>query len=144
MLSYWDLSEKERSALSEADVEKFIAGELMRKGVLKVKPLELLPEPPTVEPDVTLYVPSTKERYGTRSDVGFPSREVAVRAVAADAHYLSNEYIGGKSIQVATPPTAATPAPFGSKAPARSGRAAGSWACWAASSSMTEAPAAAG
>lgn len=48
--TYWDLEPKTRAALSEADVNRYIDAELMLKGVLKVEPLELEPEP--AEPEL--------------------------------------------------------------------------------------------
>lgn len=42
---YWDLSERERAALSREDVERFVDAELMTKGVLKARPPQLEPEP---------------------------------------------------------------------------------------------------
>jgi len=53
--TYWDLSEKERAALSGEDVDRFVAAELMRLGVLQVAPLVLDPEPNVVEPAKRLY-----------------------------------------------------------------------------------------
>jgi hypothetical protein len=43
--TYWDLEPKTRAELSESDVQRFIDAELMLKGVLKVEPPELEPEP---------------------------------------------------------------------------------------------------
>lgn len=105
MLNYWDLSEKERAALSESDVEKFIAGELMRKGVLRVLPLELVPEPAMPEPDMLVHVAvaKTSSSYDRRSDVGFRTREAAAAAIAEGHVRLTSEYINGKSIEVANP-----------------------------------------
>lgn len=45
--NYWELSERERAALTHDDVERFGDAELMAKGVLKVDPLVVDPEPPT-------------------------------------------------------------------------------------------------
>lgn len=42
MQTYWDLSDRERSALSRDDVAKYGDAELMLRGVLKPKPLVLL------------------------------------------------------------------------------------------------------
>jgi len=43
--TYWDLEPKSRAALSEADVQRYLDAELMLKGVLKVEPLDLDPQP---------------------------------------------------------------------------------------------------
>lgn len=42
---YWELSERERAALSREDVERYVDAELMTKGVLKARPPQLEPEP---------------------------------------------------------------------------------------------------
>lgn len=45
-LSYWDLSERERAALTREDVEKYLAFELMAKGVgIRLTTPDLLPTP---------------------------------------------------------------------------------------------------
>jgi hypothetical protein len=43
--TYWDLSERERAALSREDVARYLDAELMMKGVLALAPLTLVPEP---------------------------------------------------------------------------------------------------
>lgn len=53
--TYWDLSEKERAALTSEDVERFAAAELMRLGVLQVGPLMKDAEPVIVEPPKRIY-----------------------------------------------------------------------------------------
>src|SRR5579859_586132 len=63
MKTYWDLSEKERAALSREDVERYIDAELMMKGVLKVTPLMLEPLPSAPEPTTTYYQVSTGSVY---------------------------------------------------------------------------------
>lgn len=62
--TYWDLIEKERAALSADDVDRFVAAELMRLGVLQVGPLVSEPEPVVFEPaKKTFYQIEVKAAY---------------------------------------------------------------------------------
>ena len=68
--TYWDLSEKERAALTSDDVDRFVAAELMRLGVLQVGPLVREPEPEIREPATRLYFQvSTSETPYSRSSI---------------------------------------------------------------------------
>lgn len=89
--NYWDLSERERSALTADDVEKFAAFELMQKGVLRSKPLELVPVPEMPEPEVTVYV--IEAGYHT-AEIAFPDAETASRAAAMASGAIGTVWIG--------------------------------------------------
>ena len=67
MQSYWDLSEKERAALNEGEVDALSSYELMNAGVLRPPPLELVGEEPMPEADGVAYVLT----------LGYQDREVA-------------------------------------------------------------------
>jgi hypothetical protein len=96
-VDYWELSEKERAALTRDQCAKFIDFELMQKGVLALEPLELVqvPEP---ELETTTY-------YRLRSG---PFHSIAL-AFLHESHargvleygpiVISSEYLGGESIE---------------------------------------------
>lgn len=100
MQIYWDLSEKERAALTETDVERFVAAELMTKGVLRAKPFELEPEPALPAWDVEVFV--VKTGHFNKLDLGFKTRDAA-RAALADAVVISSTYINGTSVPMVEP-----------------------------------------
>ena len=56
MKTYWDLSDKARSVLSQAQVQEFAAAELMSAGVIRAGALVLVDEPEMPEPDGEVYV----------------------------------------------------------------------------------------
>ena len=74
-MSYWDLSEKGRSALEHKDVETYIDFELMNAGVLRARPLELVDEPEMPEPDGEVFVAQCGAYH--HSEVAFASEEEA-------------------------------------------------------------------
>ncbi len=78
MKTYWDLSEKERAALTREQVEAFEAAELMLKGVLAVAPLELVEVPGLQMATVTVY------RIGGE----FSSLSIAFESAAAAQAFL--------------------------------------------------------
>lgn len=95
MKTYWDLTEKDRAALTETDVERFVAAELMTKGVLRAGALELVPEPEMPAPDVELH--TVGHHYGSYR-LAFRTADEAAR-VAAAAVVVHNDYINGKSVE---------------------------------------------
>lgn len=100
--TYWDNDEKERAALSETDVERFIDAELMLKGVLRVKPPELDPEPAIKEPPTTTFY------RVSGSDMLFTTSEAAEAARIAKPLHLDSKYLNGRwqdSVKVAMPLT---------------------------------------
>ena len=82
MQTYWDYTPKERAALTRDEVEKFLDGELMTKGVLKVDEPRLDKVPEFVTPKGTAY--HTVDWAGESS---YSSREQSefLFATAADA-----------------------------------------------------------
>jgi len=72
--TYWDLSEKERAALTSEEVERYGDVELMSKGVLKVPEFLLELEPPAPALQKTLYY-----RVAQFSDVLFTKLDDAER-----------------------------------------------------------------
>lgn len=92
--SYWDLTEKERAALSAEDAEKFTAVELMAKGVLKVAPLVLQDVPDAPKPTTTVYrVKGGK--YDQKLEVAFRSMEAAQAFIELSPIVIDREYVGG-------------------------------------------------
>jgi len=76
MQTYWDLTEKERAALSYEGVQRYVDAELMLKGVLAVPELELAPVPDMPTPDVVVYRPKASARFGG-FDVAFATDDQA-------------------------------------------------------------------
>lgn len=94
--SYWDHTERERAALTEKDVEALTALELMQKGVLRVQPLQLDPEPADPLPEPTMYF---KASGRGQLDLGvcFETVEqtkafIALKPLRLDHHYIGNDY----------------------------------------------------
>lgn len=92
--TYWDLEPKARAALSESDVQRYIDAELMLKGVLKVEPLVLEPEPdmPTLE-KTTFYKLSG-------FDPIFKTAEAAQALAKLEPLHFDYRYIAGYSDQL--------------------------------------------
>lgn len=97
MKTYWDLTEKERALLSAEDVERYVDAELMLKGVLKVKPLQLTTVPEMPKPDLNLYVLSHSFRT---ADVGFENEAHAGDALN-DGMFIEQSYVNGQMVSVA-------------------------------------------
>lgn len=55
LTTYWDLTERQRAALTRDDVARYLDAELMTNGVLRPAPLELLPEEPPPVAARTFY-----------------------------------------------------------------------------------------
>jgi tetratricopeptide (TPR) repeat protein len=90
--TYWDLEEKERSALSETDVERYSDAELMLKGCLRVSPPQLDAEGSEPElPTRTYY------RIGS-FDVAFESSEQAEAFRKLKPLNRATAYFGGYQI----------------------------------------------
>lgn len=99
MKTYWDLGELERGALSAEEVRRYVDAELMLRGVLKVRPLELDPVPETPKPTKVAYVlRAGMARYAT-IDVAFETLEQARAFLALKPLRLSSEYLGHESVQ---------------------------------------------
>jgi hypothetical protein len=93
MQTYWDLSERERAALSREDVERFADVELMTKGVLRVVAPELEPMPTVPEPDRDVFTVSHPS--AGRVDFCFATAEQARAFVALKPIRRAHHYVDG-------------------------------------------------
>ncbi len=109
MRTYWDLSEQERAALTEEDMQRFIDAELMTKGVLKVKPLELEPVPTMPPPDAKVFAVRVKQSHGYGKDLGvaFTTLDAANKFVELRPMRIDHDWLGSGSgsIEFVAPPT---------------------------------------
>ncbi len=101
MQTYWDLSERERAALTYDDVKRFVDAELMLKGVLAAGALELVPVPDAPVPSVTLYRPRIQGRYAP-VDVAFTTEEKARAFLDLDPAMIEKDWQLGDA-EIATP-----------------------------------------
>lgn len=99
--TFWDLTEKERAALSEPDVERFIDAELMTKGVLKVPPFTLERVEEVALATRTVFGIST-DHYN-RLDVAFETAERAAEFLKLQPLHLRSEYLPGRSVEYIEP-----------------------------------------
>jgi len=93
MITYWDLTEEERGTLTEDEVERYLDAELMTKGVLRARPLELVTVPELPPPTRSYYAARTERRYG-RAEFAFESKEEAERFLALRPLVVDSEYLG--------------------------------------------------
>jgi hypothetical protein len=78
MKRYWDYSESERAKLTAEQVEKFLAYELMERGVLQVEPLNLEEPKPVSLPKRRVFLLREGDgAYGTMLNLGFETIEQA-------------------------------------------------------------------
>jgi len=104
MTTYWDLSEQERAALTADDVQRYVDAELMLKGVLKVKPLEIEPEPNMPVPVTKAFVVRFASKYGSMdSGVAFATLDAAQAFVALRPMNLASEYLESTSVPYTKP-----------------------------------------
>ncbi len=108
MKTYWDLSEKERSELSEAGVEAFLGAELMTKGVLRVDVPKYDDEPEeALPPGLKVFRPKVSDgsAWGGRNElnVGFETEEQVRAFLALKPVSIFSEYVGGSHHIVARP-----------------------------------------
>jgi hypothetical protein len=89
--TYWDLSERERAALTDEGLERYAAFELMEKGVLAVEPLSLEPEPSRPAPGATIYKVSRRHGYET-FDAAFSTVEAAQAFIALKPLRMQHDY----------------------------------------------------
>jgi hypothetical protein len=96
MKTYWDLSEDERGVLTREDVQRYLDAELMLKGVLKVRPLELEPVPTVPAPATAVYT----IRFGryTDSSVAFATANDAQAFLALKPLRVESHYLDGTSV----------------------------------------------
>lgn len=92
MLNYWDLAEADRAKLSADDVERFVSAELMTKGVLRVKPLELVDAPEMPEPDTAVFV--LQVGYHA-AELAFPNATAAAAALGHATALVGTTYVRG-------------------------------------------------
>ncbi|MBU1785250.1 MAG: hypothetical protein KKG95_07945 [Candidatus Omnitrophica bacterium] len=86
MKSYWDMTEKQRSQLTEEEVEALTSFELMQHGIVRVGPAPVEPDVPDVpEPDLTFY--AVKQGYS--NTLHFNTTEAAHAAARAGVHLES-------------------------------------------------------
>lgn len=90
-MSYWDLSEKERANLTREGVEKYIAFELMRAGVLQPAELVLVEEPETPEAEGEVFVAQCGYQH---SEIAFASPDDARRSINGALGQLKTEKVG--------------------------------------------------
>lgn len=86
MTRYWDLTQQERAKLTAAEVEKFLAYELMEKGVLAVEPLVLEEVTPLDLPKRRVFVLHEASQWGSGTSslgIGFETIEEAEAAKRA-------------------------------------------------------------
>lgn len=95
MNRYWDLSEKERAALTSEQVESMLAVELMEKGVVRVEPPVMLPVDFKKPPSTRMYRIKHDRCYG-ESGVAYPTVEDAERAMM-NAIAVASEYVAGEN-----------------------------------------------
>lgn len=96
MITYWDLTEKERASLSREDLNRYVDAELMMKGVLRIGPLELDPEAEMPEPDHRVW--TVKDGYHD-FPIAFPTIAAAQAFVALGARRIENGYCGNTSVE---------------------------------------------
>lgn len=98
MKTYWDLSEAERAALTEEDVQRFLDAELMQKGVLKVRPLVLEPEPTVPPPYVAVF--AIRLTSYSKADLVFETLEAAKACIALQPKLLEQVWVGSDHVEV--------------------------------------------
>jgi len=101
--SYWDLSEKDRAALTSEQVEQHCGYELMAAGVLRVAPLELTPEPKAPEPQTLVYRVRKRDAFGRGFDVAFADPANAQRFAELAPLMVSTEWLGGSTAEYVEP-----------------------------------------
>lgn len=106
MNRYWDMSERDRAALTTDQVEAMMVVELMEKGVIKVEAptLREIPELPLKHRTVFI-VENGNGRYGSREDCGFcwDTIEQAQAFVATMPSKIDSDYQVGSHLQFAKP-----------------------------------------
>lgn len=102
--TYWDLEPKTRAALSESDVQRYVDAELMLKGVLKVEPLELDPEPQLPEiAKTTWYKVEGFDLVFATADEALRFSQLQPRTT--DTRHVGDYWRSSKKIEVLKSPT---------------------------------------
>lgn len=102
MKTYWDLSERERAALTREDVEKFLDAELMVKGVLASAALELVPVPTVELRRVEMY--TLDNSYGSvGAPVAFRTEEDIRTFLSLNASAIDHDWQLDSKLAIAKP-----------------------------------------
>lgn len=101
MERYWDLSKKQRAALTREQVEAFADVELMERGVLKVPPLALEPVPDAPKPTTTVFL--VKQGGYHTVEVAFETPEAAQAFVELKPLIRSTEWCGSAHVARTSP-----------------------------------------
>jgi hypothetical protein len=97
---YWDLSERERAALSREDVERYVDAELMTKGVLKARPPKLEPEPrENVRLSQRFQVSSAAGDHWHTPVLLFPTEDAARKFLELQPEHRHSSYTGEGHIE---------------------------------------------
>lgn len=91
---YWDLTERERAALTRDEVQAYLSFELMQKGVLEPEPLKLATVPAVKLATAPVYRIRTSDGFTSSSGLAFATEEAARAALAASPMLITREYIG--------------------------------------------------
>jgi hypothetical protein len=94
MKTYWDYTDKERSAMTEDQVRGFLDCELMSKGVLKPEPLKLEPVDEIKLPTTTFY--RLKRDWRNVGDIVFTRYEDALAVARMDVRNIEGDYQTGR------------------------------------------------
>ena len=94
MKTYWDYTDKERSAMSEEQVRGFLDCELMSKGVLKPEPLKLETVDEIKLPTTTFY--RLKRDWQFVGDIVFAKYEDALAVSRMDLRHIDSDYQTGR------------------------------------------------
>ena len=103
--SYWDLSERERAALTREDVERYLAFELMEKGCgLRITEPNLLAVP-TLPVKPRDYYGVSDENYYNGTKVLFETREQAEQFLSLRPLTEKSDHVDGAWVKHAEPLT---------------------------------------
>lgn len=109
MNRYWDLSEKEKSLLTEEDVKAMVRVELMEKGVVNVEPPQIEEVVETILPTQTAFQLEIKKgEYGSADTIPIvwnkeeDAATVLAAIVASNGQRMKSDYLGGEYRKYAT------------------------------------------
>src|SRR6188768_1133977 len=101
MQTYWDLSDKQRSELTDEQFAAFLAVERMQKGAIKPPEPEYVDETQPTVPTVKVFRLGHEEsRYSTSGGMLFASAEDAEKAAALVAGVTGYDYHAGSNFIV--------------------------------------------
>lgn len=99
MKTYWDYTDKERSAMTQEQVAGFLDCELMSKGVVKPEPLKLEPIEEIKLPTTTYY--RLKRDWRNVGDIVFASYEDALAVTRMKIVSVEGDYVTGRDFAAA-------------------------------------------